>query len=1180
MPRAHVLQVYSSGGADGTLYEWAPGSRATYGRVLSKVRECVRDDLVYTCVASSADGGLVASGWRNTALPQPRRSAIGAAAAPEAGDRAAGSSGGPAAAAVAAAPEAKEVPKGQTGENRLSGGPGGVTYSHGPPSSLSRAQGQQLPPPTSEAAPPQQQHTPSLGAGMRVLTASTRLRRKAAQRKIEEAEARLAEMGPEAAAREATLVKDKWANHHATLCVWPTADLENGRLELPLPSGLGCFNTLAVSNGGCGGRSGLPSVLLAGRLNGGLCALPWPLDSEGCSRALAAGEAASVGPTLPKPPPQGAKNRSGGLPPPPVAWCPTLAVPLAVAAHASKVTHMALSPAGDMLISASADGSLFVHTLVKRGGVSSSSSGGGGLPICTSALAADTRDKQPSFTVSDTDVVLAERAHLAGQRAKLIALKLSLRGAEEQVAFADREAEQKLKHQAKENAAVVAELKKAQRAEVTALQRQLAQEQHERRQEALENENSFGAAADELTVAYEAKMEAAAKREQALSERITHVQAEMEQRAEAAAAALAKQADEAAAALAAVKADAAKEQSVMQRYVEFVREKYDGVMDEEDARHDAQVAQIAAQQHAEYANVVKALSDAKAERAGFERKNHDLRSALATAQEDAHAHADDAARAREALAACERDLASRDRALEAERERSAAWETAAARQASDVQLLAKTKAVREHELHELRAELPQRDADAAASRMKVANLHQAMDDALQKDIAHARALREAQDKAAMLAKHLKASRATSATQARALASVAQQLQTLVDAQQDPQQSGGTLDIAAWLSALGRLHSFIAPLVATKLDEVPLDLATQQQEAQLKQLKVLEDRVALARHATQQAEAEGKRASARLRSENEQLLESTAGLKRDLHKKDAVEKQLQVEIAGLRAELLKVRGPSNRSSLWQDGSDDGSNPMMTAAASPAQTTAALLERLGNGTTSSATAMGPAAPMPTENLSPAESYRRQTTKSAHPLANAKHSLKPFRVGAAAALPPPDPQAAGSGRLVVPGPAPRDKQQRAVSSAMVPSNLARAATLRAVSTAMKHQEKTNTMQRVQQLEQRHAQTLAALKQQQSVVAALERGALQDLLGVEGARSAVLAALRAAAPPPMATPGGNESVGSMDDSASFGIGLGSLDGDDADRGNAIAVARQSLSAGPSGSGNSVHLPTLPPIG
>jgi hypothetical protein len=147
------------------------------------------------------------------------------------------------------------------------------------------------------------------------------------------------------------------------------------------------------------------------------------------------------------------------------------------------------------------------------------------------------------------------------------------------------------------------------------------------------------------------------------------------------------------------------------------------------------------------------------------------------------------------------------------------------------------------------------------------------------------------------------------------------------------------------------------------------------------------------------------------------------------------------------------------------------------------------------------------------------------------------------------------------------------------MVPSNLARAATLRAVSTAMKHQEKTNTLQRVQQLEQRHAQTLAALQQQQHVVAALERGALQDLLGAEGARSAVLAALRAAAPPPTTTTGGNESVGSLDDNASFGIGLGSLNGDDAYRGNAIAAARQPMSAG-HGSGGSVHLPTLPPIG
>ena len=70
---------------------------------------------------------------------------------------------------------------------------------------------------------------------MIVLTTGAKLRRKAAQRKLEEAKARLEEMGPGAAAREALLAKAKWANNHAALCVWPTADFDGGRLEVHLP---------------------------------------------------------------------------------------------------------------------------------------------------------------------------------------------------------------------------------------------------------------------------------------------------------------------------------------------------------------------------------------------------------------------------------------------------------------------------------------------------------------------------------------------------------------------------------------------------------------------------------------------------------------------------------------------------------------------------------------------------------------------------------------------------------------------------------------------------------------------------------------------------------------------------------------------------------------------------------
>jgi hypothetical protein len=423
---------------------------------------------------------------------------------------------------------------------------------------------------------------------------------------------------------------------------------------------------------------------------------------------------------------------------------------------------------------------------------------------------------------------------------------------------------------------------------------------------------------------------------------------------------------------------------------------------------------------------------------------------------------------------------------------------------------------------------------------------------------------------------------------------------LVAHQRDPQRSGGALDVAAWLAALGRLHAFVAPLVATKLDDVPLHLASRQQEAQLQQLAVLEGQVQLARRAAGQTDAEGKRASARLRSENEALLEGAAELKRRLHRQEAVEKQLHVEAAGLRAELRKLQGPGARGQPWLGGGGGGGGGGGSGSAS--------------GAAAAAHATGAAGHALAGNLLPAESYRR-----VNPLAEAQQSANLFRAGAASATPPRDPQAAGGRGLAVPAPAPRDKQLRAVSSAMVPSNLARAATLKAVSTALRHHERAATLERVSQLEQSRAAAVAALQEQRRALAALEAGALHELLGGAGARAAVQAALCAAAAPratptaAQASPGGtlgpgggggrsgagsgsredpgqqftgghaSGSVVSLDGSG-LGSGLGDglngddLSGEDPDRGDALAAARHSLSAG--GSGGTVHFPALPRIG
>jgi hypothetical protein len=104
-----------------------------------------------------------------------------------------------------------------------------------------------------------------------------------------------------------------WRNAHATLSVWPTADAEQGRLEVGLPPGLGALTALAVSSWGHGGRRSVPACLLAGGLGALLTAMPWPFDRDACSLAMRAGESSSVGATAPPPPPPAVPKKAHRL---------------------------------------------------------------------------------------------------------------------------------------------------------------------------------------------------------------------------------------------------------------------------------------------------------------------------------------------------------------------------------------------------------------------------------------------------------------------------------------------------------------------------------------------------------------------------------------------------------------------------------------------------------------------------------------------------------------------------------------------------------------------------------------------------------------------------------------------------------------------------------------------------
>jgi len=719
-------EVFTAGKAEGVLYRWGGlGTRKALGRVLSPVEELSWPGVTFSALCAGADGGLVAAAVeKSPALDGAKRDRGGGG---KQGERCAGD---PASAAFASINSEGSVDDGSLDSRGVGGGGGGRGGGgnrgggggrHGPgggafaaPSSLARSKsfavggregGEGDDDLGSGLASPG-----SPGSGLHAVRAASRFKQGPSRgASVREAESlRLATLSPEQLARERKLAGDAWDDSHASLAWWPTGCVEQGRVEVKLAPGLGCLTSLALVHGGLQGRSGCPSVLLAGGNKGCLVALPWPLDqsSSSCSsssssepssfapsapppstalRCLSLGEAAS----LALPPARSARDRAASAPkrpgmlaaaplPSEFPVTPSVAVPLAACAHAGPVRFLAVAPEGDLVITASGGaggddcGGFFVHALMRKGS--------GGASRLSYKAAADVRLNAPPGCLADGDVRVAEGKALAEAAARERLLLRRIAEAKANLTFQKAAWDKQVK-------ARVATLKWTMTMELGKKDRELKQLRAAKASEAKQASDSslaaeleFGQAADEMVSLYENKLVEAAAKVQALSERADALKLANEAAESAHGVALGAAEAAHAEHLAGERARLAEERAVMRRYVEYVRAKYDAVMDDEDARHDAEVAKLAGAAAEEHRLQVASAEAGRMERAGFERKQARLSEALFLAQEQANALRE-AAQGKDALLDEMRaTLASREAGLARATEKSGAWEAAAAKQ--------------------------------------------------------------------------------------------------------------------------------------------------------------------------------------------------------------------------------------------------------------------------------------------------------------------------------------------------------------------------------------------------------------------------------------------------------------------------------------------------------------------
>lgn len=159
--------------------------------------------------------------------------------------------------------------------------------------------------------------------------------------------------------------------HHPAVCVWPTGNIQGGRVDILAPSGV---SQLVVMAGGTGGRMGWPSTLFAGTVDGSLLVYKWPPD-EAAIKSAAAAEDTHNGSMLPETPP----------------------TPQILTMHNTSISSMALSPDGTYFITASMDGTIFVNRLKSKGGAN---------VVLRGALEA--RQQESKVAVPAEDMILQE----------------------------------------------------------------------------------------------------------------------------------------------------------------------------------------------------------------------------------------------------------------------------------------------------------------------------------------------------------------------------------------------------------------------------------------------------------------------------------------------------------------------------------------------------------------------------------------------------------------------------------------------------------------------------------------------------------------------------------------------------------------------------------------------------
>jgi len=426
-------------------------------------------------------------------------------------------------------------------------------------------------------------------------------------------------------------------------------------------------------------------------------------------------------------------------------------------------------------------------------------------------------------------------------------------------------------------------------------------------------ENQYGTAADTLVLAYEKKLLYEARRYQDLEETHLRQVAEFQKklrdkdacRAEESAKAKEEQ-------LAAVK-NLEGGQDALKQYAEYVKTRYEEVMQQQEDEYERKIMELERSKVDGFDKISNRANELRSQKAVLDRKVKNmteeilqLRFQLAEARQGAQDKDGE-------ISELAREIQRHKDVVTKEASRADAWEQSSRAQGKKIAHLETMKKVREHDLHQIRAELPAREAEAFKTQARVSKL----DQELEKGFLELKLKDRAQKEMKSRINQLNGERAKLAeqvkNQASSLTHVAEQLKYLTE----QARGQGVLDLPLWVDELNKLFKYLKPALATSSRDIgDLDLNAQDVAEQYKRSLFMEKTMGKLRHNSVTKAKQAKTFEHRMRKENLELTEQLNELRRVLREKDK-------RITDLKVDLLRSRDQTSLASGTQQTQQDGS-----------------------------------------------------------------------------------------------------------------------------------------------------------------------------------------------------------------------------------------------------------------